>query len=113
MNIEDLIIRLCIEDLINRLRIEEDNRGSEKKRAHNPGEVKVPSLRKPTTKGKVVSWDLKGGSLRRRSSKRNALTLESKDTNLQIVDCQRGTNLRKLMWLIASPRMCLTLTSQH
>ena len=32
---------MSIEDLIIRLRIEEDNRGSKKKMAHNPNEAKV------------------------------------------------------------------------
>ena len=32
---------MSIEDLIIRLRIEEDNKGYEKKGAHNPGEAKA------------------------------------------------------------------------
>ena len=71
MGIECLIIRLCIE---------EDYRGFEKKMAHNPSKtkanfvdiVKVPSSRKPTTKGNAVSWDLNEESLRSRSSQGNA-----------------------------------------
>ena len=135
---------MSIEYLVIRLRIKEDNRGSEKKMAHNPNEakanflehgqsskfkkgnnkgkdtklgpkgrvskkkkflgkcfncgkqghkssecrhlrrkwhtilmrlrltlwnmVKVPSLRKATTKGKTLSWDLKGDSPRRKRS---------------------------------------------
>ena len=49
--------------------------------------VNVPSSRKATTKEKTISWDLKGKSLRSRSSKRNALTVGSKVTNKQIVNC--------------------------
>ena len=54
---------MSIEDLIIRLRIKEDNRGFEKKVAHNPNEakanfvymVKVPSSRKLTIKGNALS----------------------------------------------------------
>ena len=54
---------VSIEDLIIRLRIEEDNRGSKKKVAHNPNEakanfvymVKVLSSRKITIKGNALS----------------------------------------------------------
>ena len=63
---------MSIEDLIIRLHIEEDNRGSKKKGAHNPSEAKanfmehcqVPSSRKPTAKGMELNWDLNGESLR-------------------------------------------------
>ena len=96
---------MTIEDLVIRLRIEEDNKGSEKKRHTIPirlrltlwNMVKVPSSRKATTKGKTLSWDLKGESLRSKSSKGNASTVGSKVTNLLIVDCQRETNQRKPM----------------
>ena len=83
--------------------IDEDNKGY-KKKAHNSREakanlnmVKVPSSRKPTIKGKALSWDLKGESLRSRISKGNVSTMGSKVTNLRIEDCQRGINPRKLM----------------
>ena len=49
--------------------------------------VKVPSSRKPTIKGKEVHWDLKGESLRSKSSKENASTMGSKVINLRIADC--------------------------
>ena len=106
------------EDLIIRLRIEEDNMGFEKKRAHNPSKAKAnfvehgqgSKFKKANNKGKGY-WNLKGESLRSRSSKGNASTVGSKVANLRIVDCQRGTNSRKPMWLMALPRICLTLTS--
>ena len=71
---------MSIEDLIIRLRIKEDNRGSKKKGHTIRGRqrltlwnmVKVPSSRKPITKGNAVRWDLNGESLRSRSSKGNA-----------------------------------------
>ena len=55
ISIEDMIIRLCIE---------EDNRGSEKKGAHNPNEAKtnfveygqVPSSRKSTINGRALGF---------------------------------------------------------
>ena len=87
MRNEDMIIRLCIE---------EDNGGSEKKGAHNPGEAKANFVEhqqnykfKKATKRKAVRWDLKGEYLRSRSSKGNASTVGSKEKNLQIEDCQR------------------------
>ena len=60
MSIEDLIIRLCIE---------EDNRGSEKKGAHNPGEVKANfvehgqsfKFKKANNKGKGSKLGPNGG----------------------------------------------------
>ncbi|KAL6329980.1 hypothetical protein AAG906_039895 [Vitis piasezkii] len=51
---------MSIEDLIIRLRIEEDNRRSEKKG--------LPRQRRTTTKGKDLSWDLKEGSQRSHKS---------------------------------------------
>ena len=106
---------MSIEDLIIRLHIEEDNMGSKKKETHNTGEAKAnfvehgqcSKFKKANNKGK----DSKGKSLRRRSSKGNASIVGSKVTNLRIANYQRGKNPRKPMWLMASPRMCLTLTS--
>ena len=97
--------KMSIEDLVIRLRIEEDNRGSEKKWHTIPmrlrltlwNMVKVPSSRKPTTKGKALSWDLQGESLKNRSFKGNASTVVSRVNNLWTVDCRRGTNPRKQM----------------
>ena len=57
--------KMSIEYLIIRLHIKKDNRDSEKKGTHYPNEAKVvSSSRKPTTKGRAVSWDLKGESPR-------------------------------------------------
>ena len=111
---------MSIEDLIIRLRIEEDNMGFEKKGAHNPSEANAnfvehgrgSKFKKANNKGKGC-WNLKGESLRSRSSKGNASTVGSKVANLQIAKCQRETNSRKPMWLMTLPRMCLTLTSQQ
>ena len=62
---------MSIEDLIIRLHIEECNKESKKKveiptrlRLTLWNMVKVPSSRKSTIKGKTPSWDLKGESLR-------------------------------------------------
>ena len=60
---------MSIEDLIIRLRIEEDNRGSEKKWAHNPGEAKAnfvehgqcSKFKKANNKGKCSKLGPKGG----------------------------------------------------
>ena len=60
---------MSIEDLIIRLRIEEDNRGSEKKMAHNPNEAKANFLehgqsskfKKGNNKGKDTKLGPKGG----------------------------------------------------
>ena len=60
MNIEDLVIRLCIE---------EDNRGSEQKVAHNPNEAKAnfvehgqsSKFKKVNNKGKCTKLGPKGG----------------------------------------------------
>ena len=60
---------MSIEDLIIRLRIKEDNRGSEKKRAHNPNEAKVnfvehgqgSKFKKANNKGKGTKLGPKGG----------------------------------------------------
>ena len=51
---------MSMEDLVVRLRIEEDNRGSNKKGPHTSTEVK--------TKGRTLSWDLMEGSPRSKSS---------------------------------------------
>ena len=69
MNIKDLIIRLRIKDLIIRFFIEEDNRGSEKKRPHNPNEAKASFMehgqgskfKKANNKGKDTKLGPKGG----------------------------------------------------
>ena len=58
---------MSIEDLIIRLHIEEDNRGSEKKGAHNPSEAKANfvehgqyyKFKKANNKGKATSLDLR------------------------------------------------------
>ena len=60
MSIEDLVIRLCIE---------EDNRGSEKKMAHNPNQAKAnfvehgqsSKFKKGNNKGKDTKLGTKGG----------------------------------------------------
>ena len=60
---------MSIEDLIIRLRIEEDNRGSEKKGVHNSGEAKAyfvkhgqsSKFKKPNNKGKNSKLRPKGG----------------------------------------------------
>ena len=60
MSIEDLVIRFCIE---------EDNRGSEKKMAHNPSEAKAnfvehgqsSKFKKGNKKGKGTKLGPKGG----------------------------------------------------
>ena len=60
---------ISIEDLIIRLRIEEDNRGFEKKGAHNPGDVKAnfvehgqcSKFKKANNKGKGNKLGPKGG----------------------------------------------------
>ena len=70
-------------------------------------------FKKANNKGKDNKLRPKGEYLRSRSSKGNALIVGSKVTNLQFVDCQRGSNLGKLMWFMASPRICLTLASQQ
>ena len=63
------IKEMSIEDLIIRLRIEEDNRGSKKKWAHNPSEAKANFMehgqsfkfRKANNKGKNTKLGPKGG----------------------------------------------------
>ena len=58
-----------IEDMISRLRIEEDNRGSEKKWAQNPSEAKAnfvehgqgSMFKKANNKGKDTKFGPKGG----------------------------------------------------
>ena len=110
---------MSIEDLVIRLRIEEDNKGSERKMAHNPNEAKAnfmehdqgSKFKKATTKEKALSWDQKGECSRSKSSSGNASIVGSKVTNLLIADFQRETNSMKPMWLTTSPRMCLKLTS--
>ena len=60
---------MSIEDLIIRLRIEEDNRRSEKKGAHNPGETNAnfvkhgqgSNFKKSNNKGKCSKLGPKGG----------------------------------------------------
>ena len=60
---------MSIEDLIIRLRIEEDNKGSEKKMAHNPNEAKAnfvedgqsSKFKKGNNKGKGTKLGPKGG----------------------------------------------------
>ena len=60
---------MSIEDLIIRLRIEEDNKGSEKKGAHNPDETKTnfvehgqgSKFKKANNKGKNSKLRPKGG----------------------------------------------------
>ena len=60
---------MSIEDLVIRLRIEEDNRGSEKKMAHNPNEAKAnfvehgqsSKIKKGNNKGKDTKLGPKGG----------------------------------------------------
>ena len=71
------------------------------------------SKKKQHNKGKGSKLGPKEESPRRKNSKGNASTMGSKVTSLLIVDCQRGTNPRKPMWLIVSPKMCLTSTSQQ
>ena len=64
-----------MEDLVVRLHIEEDNRGSNKKGAHTSTEVKANFVelgQGSKTKGRAISWDLKKRSPRRKSSKGNA-----------------------------------------
>ena len=61
--------KMSIEDLVIRLRIEEDNRGSKKKVVHNPNEAKAnfvehdPSskIKKGNNKGKGTKLGPKGG----------------------------------------------------
>ena len=85
---------MSIEDLVIRLRIEEDNKGSRGKWHTIPmrlrltlwNMVKVPSSKKETTKEKTLSWDQKGECSRSKSSLGNASTVGSKVTNLLIVD---------------------------
>ena len=99
---------MSIEDLIIRLRIEEDNSGFEKKGVHNLGEAKAnfveygqcSKFKKANNKGKCSKLRPKGG-----------ISEGSKVTNLRNANFQRGTNPRKSMWLMASLRLCLTLTS--
>ena len=60
---------MSIEDLIIRLHIEEDNRGSDKKRAHNLGKAKVnfvqhgqgSKFKKANNRGKDINLGPKGG----------------------------------------------------
>ena len=70
------IKKMSIEDLVIRLRIEKDNRGSKKKwqsfqmklRLILWSMVKVPSIKNPSLKGKAPSWDQKVGSPKSKSS---------------------------------------------
>ena len=111
--------KMSIEDLVIRLRIEEDNKGYEKKMAHNPNEAKAnfvehgqgSKFKKGNNKGKGTKLGPKWECSRSKSSSGNASTVGSKVTNLLIADFRRKTNLRKPMWLTTSPRMCLKLTS--
>ena len=60
---------MSIEDLVIRLHIKEDNRGSEKKRTHNPSKAKANfvehgqsyQFKKPNNKGKGTKLGPKGG----------------------------------------------------
>ena len=60
---------MSIEDMVIRLRIEADNRGSKKKMAHNPNEAKAnfmehgqsSKFKKANNKGKVTKLGPKGG----------------------------------------------------
>ena len=60
---------MSIEDLVIRLRIEEDNKGSERKMAHNPNEAKAnfvehgqgSKFKKGNNKGKGTKLGPKGG----------------------------------------------------
>ena len=59
---------MSIENLVIRLPIEEDNKGSERKMAHNSNEAKAnfvehgqgSKFKKGNNKGKALSWDQKG-----------------------------------------------------
>ena len=110
---------MSIEDLIIRLRIEEDNRGSEKKEAHNPSEAKAnfmehgqcSKFKKANNKRKGTKLGPKGGVSKKQKFQGKCSIVGSKVINLQIVDYQRGTNPKKPMWLMTLARMCLTLTS--
>ncbi|RVW50113.1 Retrovirus-related Pol polyprotein from transposon TNT 1-94 [Vitis vinifera] len=81
---------MSIEDLIIRLRIEEDNRRSEKKGAHTLNEAKAnfvehgqsSKAKTNNTKEKDLSWGLKEGSQRSRNFKGNASIVVSKVTTV-------------------------------
>ena len=111
---------MSIEDLIIILHIEEDNRGFEKKVAYNSNETKAnfveygqgSKFNKANNKGKGTKLGPKGRVSKNLKFQGKSSTMGSKITNLRIVDYQRGTNPKKLMWLMTSVRMCLTLTSQ-
>ena len=68
MSIKELVIRLRIEENIEDL-IRKWHIIPMRLRLTLWNMVKVPSLRKATTQGKTISWDLKGESQRSKSSK--------------------------------------------
>ena len=108
---------MSIEDLVIRLRIEEDNKGSERKMAHNPNEAKAnfvehgqgSKFKKGNNERKGTKLGPKGGVFKKQKFIGKCFKL--KVTNLLIADFRRETNSRKPMWLTTSPRMCLKLTS--
>ena len=112
-------MEMSIEDLVIRLRIEEDNKGSERKMAHNPNEAKAnfvehgqgSKFKKGNNKGKGTKLRPKGGVFKKKKFIGKSSTVGSKVINLLIADFRRETNSRKPMWLTTSPRMCLKLTS--
>ena len=59
--------------------------------------VKVPRQRRTPTNGNDQGWDLNEGPPRRRSFKESASIVESKVTNMMIVNCPKRTKPRKLM----------------
>ena len=87
---------MSIEDLVIRLRIEEDNKASEKKMAHNPNEAKAKFLehgkgskfKKGNNKGKGTKLGPKGGVFKKQKFIGTS-TVGSKVTNLLIADFRR------------------------
>ncbi|KAL6327752.1 hypothetical protein AAG906_024722 [Vitis piasezkii] len=89
---------MSIEDLIIRLRIEEDNRRSEKKGAHTLNEAKAnfvehgqsSKAKTNNNKGKGSKLGPKGGISKKPKFQGNASTMVSKVTSLLIVDAQKN-----------------------
>ena len=100
-----------IEDLIFKLRIEEDHMKYAKKDVSVPeikinvvkhGQSSKPKNNKP---GKDPNWVQREESLRSQNSKGSASTVTSWVTNLLSAGCQRRRRITRQTWLLGSQKM--------
>ena len=109
---------MSMEDLVVRLHIEEDNKRSDKKGVHTSPEVKAnfvehgqSSKKRQHNKGKGSKLGPKGGVSKKQKFQGKCFNCGKQGHKSSDCRLPKRNKPRKPMWLMLSPKMCLTSTS--